>query len=124
MIESIQINAVHEALEDDLRKYVTKKIGHLDKYMPRKARQSAHAEIWIKQVKRDGKTQHLCEVVMHLPHDTLNTKEATVNIYAAVDIVEAKLKSQLKKYKAKHNPVRIRQRFVSRMRRSKTSNQE
>ncbi|MEO8785159.1 MAG: ribosome-associated translation inhibitor RaiA [Candidatus Saccharimonadales bacterium] len=118
MIENIQINGVHETLDDDLRKYVGKKIGHLDKYMPRKARQSAHAEVWLKQVKKDGKIQHLCEVVMRLPHDTLTTKEATMNVYAAVDIVEAKLQSQLKKYKAKHNPVRIHQRFVAHLRRS------
>jgi putative sigma-54 modulation protein len=90
--------------------------------MPRKARLSAHAEVRLKATKKDGKTQHLCEVVMHLPHDTLNTKEATVNIYAAVDIVEAKLQSQLKKYKSKHNPVRLHKRFVARLRRSKSTN--
>ena len=30
-------------------------------------------------------------------------KETTINIYAAVDIVEAKLKNQLTRYKQKHS---------------------
>ena len=117
MIENIQINSVHADVDDDLRKYVTKKIGHLDRYMPKKARQSAKAEVHLKDTRRKDKNQHSCEVVLYLPHDVLTTSETTMNFYAAVDIVEAKLHNQIKKYKDKHNPVRLHKRFVARLRR-------
>jgi len=37
---------------------------------------------------------------MFLPGETITAKETTVNIYAAIDIVEQKIKSQLRKYKS------------------------
>lgn len=121
MIKNIQINSVHAEVDDDLRKYVLKKIGHLDRYMPKKARLSARAEVRLKDTQDKGKKQHRCEVVLHLPHDTITTAETTMNFYAAVDIVEAKLQNQIKKYKDKHNPVRLHKRFVARLRRSSRS---
>lgn len=118
MIENIQINSVRAEVDDDLRKYVTKKIGHLDRYMPKKARQSARAEVHLKDTKYKGKNQHNCEVIIFLPHGVLTTAETTMNFYAAVDIVEAKLQNQIKKYKEKHNPVRLHKRFVAKLRRA------
>lgn len=103
MITKMEINGVHTKVSDDLRKYVTKKIGHLDRFMSRHVRESAHAEVMIKESKAKDKKQHTCEVILYLPKETITTKETTMNIFAAVDIVETKLKNQLKKYKDKHN---------------------
>ncbi len=118
MIQKLEINGVHTVLTDDLKKYITKKIGKLDRYMPRHARESAHAEIFVKELSVKGKKQNVCEVVLHLPSSTMMTKEATINMFAAVDIVEAKLKNQLKKYKDTHNAHRIHRRVLLRLRRS------
>lgn len=104
MIEKLEINGVHFKVDDDLKKYVSKKIGKLDQYMTRHARPSAHAEVKLKESKVKTRKQATCEVILFLPQDTLTTKETTLNMYAAVDIVEAKLKNQLKKYKNKHSP--------------------
>lgn len=98
----ITVNNVHTGIDEDLQKYVSKKIGKLDKYIPRKFRMSAHAQVFLKESKIKNKKQCTCEVVMHLPHDEFVTKETTMNIFAAVDIVEAKLKNQLRKYKDTH----------------------
>ncbi len=90
------------ALENkDIEKYVTKKISALDKYVPRHARKSAHAEVKLKEVGSKAKKEYFCEVVLHLPNENITAKEATMNIFAAVDIVVEKLKSQLRKYKAR-----------------------
>jgi ribosome-associated translation inhibitor RaiA len=40
---------------------------------------------------------------MFLPRKEFATKETTMNIFAAVDIVEAKLKNNLRKYKETHS---------------------
>jgi len=35
MLKKFEIRGVHAVIDDNLRKYVTKKIGRLDKYMSR-----------------------------------------------------------------------------------------
>lgn len=49
MIQKIEIIAIHTEVNDDLRKYVNKKIGKLDIYMSKHSRLSAHAEIRLKE---------------------------------------------------------------------------
>lgn len=102
MLQKFQINGVHTTVDDQLRKYVTRKIGNLDKYLSRHARASAHAEVHLKEDRAKDKQHATCEVTLHLPHSTIIVKESTLNMFAAVDIVEAKLKQQLKKYKDQH----------------------
>ncbi|MEI8187357.1 MAG: ribosome-associated translation inhibitor RaiA [Candidatus Saccharibacteria bacterium] len=108
MIENITINGVHMTVDEDLTKYVMKKIANLDKYMSKHVRESVHAEVWLKESKAKDKRKLTCEAKMTLPKDVLITSETTLNIYAAVDIVEAKLKNQILKYKDLHSPSKIR----------------
>jgi ribosomal subunit interface protein len=117
MIAKMEINGVHADVDNDLHKYVVKKIGHLDKYMSKHARVSAHAAVKLKESKAKDKRQHTCEVILYLPHETLTAKEATVNIYAAVDIVEARLKNQMKKYKEKNESPKFHRKVINRLRR-------
>lgn len=116
MIAKLEITGVHMPLDSDIKKYINKKIGKLDKYMPRHARPSAHADIKMKKDKIKTKNEYTCEVILHMPHDTLMVKEATMNMFAAVDIVEAKLKNQLKKYKDTHS-TKIHRKIIARIRR-------
>lgn len=99
MINKLEIAGIHTDADTDIQKYVKKKIGKLDSYMPRHARKSAHAEVKLKEAKSKDKKQCTVEVVLHVPGETVTAKETTVNMYAAIDIVEEKLKTQLKKYK-------------------------
>ena len=117
MIENLQINGVHADVDNDLHKYAVKKIGHLDKYMSKHTQASAHAEIKLKESKAKDKRQHTAEVILHLPHENITAKESTMNIYAAVDIVEAKLRNQLKKYKEMHDSPKIHRRLIRHLRR-------
>jgi ribosomal subunit interface protein len=118
MIKKMHINGVHADVSNDLHKYVVKKIGRLDKYLPRAARASVHAEVKLKESKAKDKKHHTCEVILHLPQEKITVKEATINMYAAVDIVEAKLKNQIKRYKDLHHDGHIARRLVGRLRRT------
>ena len=118
MVQKIDIAGVHMQVGDDLKKYIFKKIGGLDRYVPRVARTSLHVEIKLKESNPRGKSERTCEITVHLPHEVLNVKETTINIYAAVDIAEEKLKTQLKKYKELHGPHSFRQRMLARVKRS------
>lgn len=99
MIKKIDITGIHADVQPDVAKYVKKKIAKLDSYMPKHARKSAHAEVRLKEETSKAKKQSTCEVIMYVPGEVITAKETTVNIYAAIDIVEEKLKSQLRKYK-------------------------
>jgi len=118
MISKLEITGVHVDLDAKIKKYVTAKVGKLDKYMPKHARESAHAEVFLKEKLLKGKKECTCEVVLHLPKDTIRVQETTINMFAAVDIVEAKLKNMLKKYKETHSSLRIHKRVIARLRRS------
>ena len=118
MIKKLEISGVHTKVDKKLNDYIIKKLSKLDRYMPRHARESAHAEVLIKESKIKQRRQHTCEVVLYLPKDTLTIKETTMNPFAAVDIVEAKLKNQLKKYKETHSTDRIHRRLIARIRKT------
>ncbi len=103
MIKKIDISGIHTDLDKDVTKYITKKVGKLDAYMPKHARKSAHAEVKITESKGQKKRETTCEVTIFVPNSTITAKEQTINTYAAIDIVEEKLKSQLRKYKEQTN---------------------
>jgi len=115
MIERLQISGIHIKVEDDLHKYINKKIGKLDQYLPKHARLSTHGEVRLRAFRTKNRKLASCEVVLHLPHDVIIIKETTLNMFAAVDIVEAKLKNQLKKYKGLHSRDRIHHRVLARV---------
>lgn len=117
MIKKLEIAGVHTKVGDDLKKYVTKKIGKLDRYIPRKARESAHAEVKLIESKAKDKKECTCEVILHLPHGTITVKESTLNMFAAVDIVESRLKNLIKSYKDKNLPAKFHRRVMAKLRR-------
>ena len=105
------------AVGDDLRKYVNKKIGGLERYVPKHARKSVHVDVKLKEGKIKTREERTCEVIVNLPGEVLTVSETTVNMFAAVDIVEEKLKKLLHKYKETHASPRLRQRLTARLRR-------
>lgn len=117
MINKMEIRGVHMHIDPKLYAYATKKIGKLDSYISRHARESVHAEVILKEEVLKTKKNCICEVVLHLPKETITTKESTINMYAAIDIVETKLKNQLKKYKETHNNPRFHQRLLGKLKR-------
>jgi len=101
MISQIDISGIHYEVSEDLKKYISKKMSKLDRYVPRHAREMMHVDVKLVELKTKS-DRNECEVIVHLPDQQLTAKESTVNMFAAVDIVETKIKNQLKKYKALH----------------------
>jgi ribosomal subunit interface protein len=117
MIQKLEISGVHATIDAKLRKYATKKIGHLDKYMSRHTRTSAHADVKLKENKSKDKNRYTCEVILFIPQEVIEVEECTVNLFAAIDIVEEKLKILLKKYKSLHSNPKLHRRMISRLKR-------
>jgi ribosomal subunit interface protein len=122
MFKKFEINSVHAKADERLKKYVTKKIGSLDKYVSRHTRESAHVEVYLKDGKAKNKQHATCEVTMQLPQQTIVIKETALNMYAAVDIAETKLKQQLQKYKDKHGSGKLHRHLMGRFRRKTAAN--
>ena len=99
MIESIVITGIKYDVDETTKKYITKKIGRLDRFLPRHARKSVTAEVKIKEVNKDHGNKYEAEVTLNVPDKHLTAKDSTLNVLAAIDIVEAKLVTQLRKYK-------------------------
>lgn len=102
MIQSIAISGVKYSPDEQTKRYVVKKIGRLDRFLPRHARKSATAEVILKEVNRDHGNKYEAEIILNVPDKRLTASDSTINMLAAVDIVEQKLANQLKKYKDKH----------------------
>ncbi len=104
MIQKLTIDGVHTTLDESLNKYISKKIGRLDRFVPRADRTSLHADVKLKEAKVRDKNACTCEVILHVPHEVLRSSDTTITMYAAVDTAELKLKNQLKKYKERRAP--------------------
>lgn len=122
MLQRFEISGVHITLDDNLKKYVTRKIGSLDRYMSRHHRESARAEVHLKESKVKDNNHCTCAVTVHLPQQTIQVSESALNMFAAVDIVEAKLKQQLKKYKDLHGNGKTRRHLFARFNRRQSTN--
>lgn len=118
MIESIDITGVKYDLDATTKKYVLKKVGRLDRYLPRHARKSVTADVKLRQIDKPNGNKYEAEVILHVPDKTLTAKDSTVNMLAAVDIVEAKIVAQLHKYKETTIPHVGRRGVLSRFKRS------
>ncbi len=102
MIEAIDVTGIKYDVNDSTHKYAIKKIGRLERYLPRHARKSVRAEVKLRQIDKSHGNKYQAEAVLYVPDKTLTAKDSTSNIMAAIDIIEAKLSAQLRRYKADH----------------------
>ena len=101
MLQKLEITGIHLDVGEPLRKYIVQKFGSLDRYIPQHSRESAHMEVRMLETKIEGRKQPVCEVTLHLPRELITLKEHGATQYAAVDVIEAKLKLKIKDYKEK-----------------------
>ena len=100
MIADIDITGVGGyVLDEPTRKYISKKIGRLDRLETRHARKTMSASVKIEEVNRDNGNKYEVEVIINVPDQVIKAKDSTMNVMAATDIVERKLAGQLRKYK-------------------------
>lgn len=116
MLQRLEINGIHLDVDENLNKYITRKIGRMDKYLPKSCKESAHAEVRLKETTKGTKKTCTCEVTMHIPGDNIVVSESTINMFAAVDIVESKLKNQIIKFREQHTDGKHKRHLFARFR--------
>lgn len=100
----IEITGIKYDIDENTRKYVEKHVGKIVKYLPRHAKKSATAKVTITEINAAHDNKYEVEVIVNVPEKTLVAKDQSSNVLAAVDIVEAKLESQIRRYKTEKNP--------------------
>lgn len=105
MINKIDISGSNYKVEDNLKKYITKKIGKLDRYLPRANKKDVVAKVVVTEVNRDHGNKYELSVAMEIPGGkVISAKDECSNLYAGIDIIEAKLTGQIRRFKLEQNP--------------------
>ncbi|MDL2235026.1 ribosome-associated translation inhibitor RaiA [Christensenellaceae bacterium OttesenSCG-928-L17] len=106
MLENIEVSSVGKyKITDDFRKYAEKRIGKLEKYLPAKSRKNATARIVVKEVNRPHGNKYEISVALDIPGaPVMSARDEAANVFAGIDIIEAKLATQIRKFKSEKSP--------------------
>ena len=105
MIDKIELSGSNYKSSDNFQKYSTKHIGKLDRYLPRVNRKDVVTKIVVTEVDRDHGNKYEISAAMEIPGGkVIAAKDECSNIFAGIDIIEAKLTAQIRRYKADITP--------------------
>lgn len=104
MINPINVTGVQYTVDERTEKYIIGKIGKLDRFIPRAVRKETSAHVVVKFADRKDGNVYEVSVVIETPGKTFKSDESTGNVLAAIDIIEKKLDTQIKKHKEIRTP--------------------
>ena len=105
MIEKIEITGNGYKVEDGLRKYIEKRIGKLDRYLPRGYKKDVVAKVVVSEIGKNKTEKYEISVAMDIPGGkVIAARDECSNVFAGVDLVEAKLMGQIRRYKLEVQP--------------------
>jgi putative sigma-54 modulation protein len=112
----LDLTARNFELDDKMRNYLSDKVNDLERLLPRQVRASASA-VAVLTDDPGGReaNQFVCEVILTVEGEKFMAKEGAINMYAAIDIVDAKVSSQVRTYKDKHVNQPRRARMLGRL---------
>ena len=94
-------------VEAELQDYIGRKLSKLDRYFPRQHQPtSMQIEVERQETAEPAKRYRVLAKV-EVRGATMVAETATINTHSAVDVVEAKLKHQIREYKVKSQPRRF-----------------
>jgi len=107
MIEKIEINGNGYKVEEPFRKYVEKRIGKLDKYLPRGSKKDVVCKVVVTEIGKGKTEKYEISAAMELMGGkVIAARDECSNVFAGVDLVEAKLTGQIRRYKLEVQPHR------------------
>ncbi len=107
MIEKIDVSGNGYKVEEPFKKYAKKRIGKLDKYLPRNSKKDVVAKIVVTEIGKNKGEKYEVSVAMDIPGGkVIAAKDECSNVFAGVDLVEAKLTGQIRRYKLEMQPHR------------------
>ena len=107
MIDKIDITGNGYKVEEGFKKYVEKRIGKLDRYLPRGSKKDVVAKVNVTEIGKGKGEKYEIAVSMEIPGGkVIAARDECTNIFAGVDLVEAKVTGQIRRYKLEMQPHR------------------
>lgn len=105
MIDKIEISGSNYKIGDSFKKYAEKRIGKLDRYLPKGSKKDVVAKVVVTQVDRAHGNKYEISAAMEIPGGkVIAAKDESSNVFAGIDIVEAKLMGQIRRFKIETTP--------------------
>jgi len=105
MIDKIELSGSNYKISESFHKYVTKRIGKLDRFLPRGNKKDVIAKIVVTEIDRTHGNKYEVSASMEIPGGkVISAKDECSNVFAGIDILEAKLKGQIRRYKLEATP--------------------
>lgn len=105
MIDKIEISGNNYKVSESFKKYAAKRIGKLDRYLPRGNKKDVIAKIVVTEVDRAHGNKYDISAAMEIPGGKVITaKDECSNVFAGIDIIETKLKGQVRRFKLESTP--------------------
>lgn len=107
MIDKIEMSGNGYKIEESFRKYTIKRIGKLDRYLPHGSKKDVVAKVVVSEIGKNKGEKYEISVAMDIPGGkVIAARDECSNIFAGVDLVEAKLLGQIRRYKLEVQPHR------------------
>ena len=107
MIDKIEISGNGYKVENSFKKYVEKRIGKLDRYLPHGSKKDVVAKVVVSEIGKNKSDKYEISVAMDIPGGkVIAARDECSNVLAGVDLVEAKLLGQIRRYKLEVQPHR------------------
>ena len=107
MIEKIDITGNDYKVEESFKKYAMKRIGKLDRYLPRGYKKDIVAKVVVAEIGKSKGEKYEISAALEIPGGKVITaRDECSNVFAGVDLVEAKLTGQIRRYKLEVQPHR------------------
>ena len=105
MTEKIEISGSNYKVEETFRKYATKRIGKLDRYLPKGYKKDVVAKLIVTEVGKPHGNKYEISCAMEIPGGkVIAARDECSNVFAGADIIEAKLMGQIRRYKLETTP--------------------
>ncbi len=105
MIDKIEISGHNYKVSDSFRKYATKRIGKLDRFLPHACKKDVVTKIVVSEVDHPHGNKYEISAAMEITGGKVITaKDECSNVFAGIDILEAKLKGQIRRFKLESTP--------------------
>ena len=105
MINKIEISGTNYEVDNAFQKYAEKRIGKLDRYLPHANKKDVIVKIVVTEVNRDHGNKYEISAAMEIPGGkVIAAKDECSNVFAGIDIVEAKLTGQIRRFKIESTP--------------------
>lgn len=105
MIDKLDLSGVNYKISDSFKKYALKRIGKLDRYLPRGSKKDVVAKVVVTEVDKPHSNKYLISVAMEIPGGkVINAKDECSNVFAGIDLLEAKLRGQIRRFKLESTP--------------------